>query len=103
MEEPSEYDPNLLSDPQWPCGRHKRVLIFASYMVSFLPEVPRWVQVTVSVFDVAFYVWTASECGAVACLSVSEAVWAAGRVDGLNLRVRVVVVTGQWVCPLRQP
>lgn len=30
----TEYDPNLLSDPQWPCGRHKRVLIFASYVVS---------------------------------------------------------------------
>lgn len=29
----TEYDPNLLSDPQWPCGRHKRVLIFASYVV----------------------------------------------------------------------
>lgn len=34
-EEVTEYDPNLLSDPQWPCGRHKRVLIFASYMVRF--------------------------------------------------------------------
>lgn len=33
VEEVAEYDPNLLSDPQWPCGRHKRVLIFASYMV----------------------------------------------------------------------
>lgn len=29
-----EYNPNLLDDPQWPCGKHKRVLIFASYMVS---------------------------------------------------------------------
>lgn len=29
-----EYDPNLLDDPQWPCGKHKRVLIFPSYMVS---------------------------------------------------------------------
>ena len=28
-----EYNPNLLDDPQWPCGKHKRVLIFASYMV----------------------------------------------------------------------
>ncbi|TWW73769.1 CDK5 and ABL1 enzyme substrate 1 [Takifugu flavidus] len=27
-----EYDPNLLDDPQWPCGKHKRVLIFPSYM-----------------------------------------------------------------------
>lgn len=35
VEEVTEYDPNLLSDPQWPCGRHKRVLIFSSYMVSF--------------------------------------------------------------------
>lgn len=35
VEEVAEYDPNLLSDPQWPCGRHKRVLIFASYMVRF--------------------------------------------------------------------
>lgn len=34
VEEVVEYDPNLLSDPQWPCGRHKRVLIFASYVVS---------------------------------------------------------------------
>ncbi|KAF3697209.1 CDK5 and ABL1 enzyme substrate 2 Interactor with CDK3 2 [Channa argus] len=33
IEEASEYDPNLLSDPQWPCGRHKRVLTFASYVV----------------------------------------------------------------------
>lgn len=32
--EATEYDPNLLDDPQWPCGKHKRVLIFASYMVS---------------------------------------------------------------------
>lgn len=31
-----EYNPNLLDDPQWPCGKHKRVLIFASYMVSCL-------------------------------------------------------------------
>ncbi|XP_029446986.1 CDK5 and ABL1 enzyme substrate 1 isoform X2 [Rhinatrema bivittatum] len=33
----AEYDPNLLDDPQWPCGKHKRVLIFPSYMVA-LPE-----------------------------------------------------------------
>lgn len=38
VEEATEYDPNLLSDPQWPCGRHKRVLIFASYMVSVCPK-----------------------------------------------------------------
>ncbi|XP_059561102.1 CDK5 and ABL1 enzyme substrate 2 isoform X3 [Myotis daubentonii] len=30
--DPLEYNPNLLDDPQWPCGKHKRVLIFASYM-----------------------------------------------------------------------
>lgn len=30
----TDYDPNLLDDPQWPCGKHKRVLIFPSYMVS---------------------------------------------------------------------
>lgn len=34
-DELSDYDPNLLSDPQWPCGKHKRVLIFSSYVVSF--------------------------------------------------------------------
>uniref|UniRef100_A0A4W5NW04 Cdk5 and Abl enzyme substrate 2b n=1 Tax=Hucho hucho TaxID=62062 RepID=A0A4W5NW04_9TELE len=33
VDDTSDYDPNLLSDPQWPCGKHKRVLIFASYMV----------------------------------------------------------------------
>ncbi|XP_053323937.1 CDK5 and ABL1 enzyme substrate 1 isoform X2 [Spea bombifrons] len=31
-----EYDPNLLDDPQWPCGKHKRVLIFPSYMVTLM-------------------------------------------------------------------
>ncbi|XP_037136392.1 CDK5 and ABL1 enzyme substrate 2 isoform X1 [Syngnathus acus] len=35
-EEVAEYDPNLLSDPQWPCGRHKRVLIFASYVTTVM-------------------------------------------------------------------
>lgn len=30
----TDYDPNLLTNPQWPCGKHKRVLVFASYMVS---------------------------------------------------------------------
>lgn len=34
-----EYDPNLLSDPQWPCGRHKRVLIFASYVTTVVEYV----------------------------------------------------------------
>ncbi|CAK6980035.1 CDK5 and ABL1 enzyme substrate 2-like [Scomber scombrus] len=33
LEDVTDYDPNVLSDPQWPCGKHKRVLIFASYMV----------------------------------------------------------------------
>ncbi|XP_056896977.1 CDK5 and ABL1 enzyme substrate 2-like isoform X3 [Takifugu flavidus] len=39
VEEVTEYDPNLLSDPQWPCGRHKRVLIFASYMTTVIEYV----------------------------------------------------------------
>ncbi|XP_061591267.1 CDK5 and ABL1 enzyme substrate 2-like isoform X2 [Cololabis saira] len=39
MEEVQEYDPNLLSDPQWPCGRHKRVLIFASYVTTVIEYV----------------------------------------------------------------
>lgn len=34
VDELSDYNPNLLSDPQWPCGKHKRVLIFGSYVVS---------------------------------------------------------------------
>ncbi|XP_058498615.1 CDK5 and ABL1 enzyme substrate 2-like isoform X1 [Solea solea] len=38
-EEVTEYDPNLLSDPQWPCGRHKRVLIFASYVTTVIEYV----------------------------------------------------------------
>ncbi|XP_049611040.1 CDK5 and ABL1 enzyme substrate 2 isoform X2 [Syngnathus scovelli] len=38
-EEVAEYDPNLLSDPQWPCGRHKRVLIFASYVTTVMEYV----------------------------------------------------------------
>ncbi|XP_047457894.1 CDK5 and ABL1 enzyme substrate 2-like isoform X2 [Mugil cephalus] len=38
-EEAAEYDPNLLSDPQWPCGRHKRVLIFASYVTTVIEYV----------------------------------------------------------------
>lgn len=33
LDDVTDYDPNLLSDPQWPCGKHKRVLVFASYMV----------------------------------------------------------------------
>lgn len=36
--DPLEYNPNLLDDPQWPCGKHKRVLIFASYMVRRAPS-----------------------------------------------------------------
>uniref|UniRef100_A0A096LX76 Cdk5 and Abl enzyme substrate 2 n=1 Tax=Poecilia formosa TaxID=48698 RepID=A0A096LX76_POEFO len=39
VEDVSEYDPNLLSDPQWPCGKHKRVLIFASYMTTVIEYV----------------------------------------------------------------
>ncbi|XP_065706021.1 CDK5 and ABL1 enzyme substrate 2 isoform X2 [Patagioenas fasciata] len=35
----AEYDPNLLDDPQWPCGKHKRVLIFASYMTTVIEYV----------------------------------------------------------------
>ncbi|CAH2284938.1 CDK5 and ABL1 enzyme substrate 1 isoform X1 [Pelobates cultripes] len=31
-----EYDPNILDDPQWPCGKHKRVLIFPSYMTTVI-------------------------------------------------------------------
>lgn len=34
LEDMTDYDPNLLTNPQWPCGKHKRVLVFASYMVS---------------------------------------------------------------------
>ncbi|XP_072206375.1 CDK5 and ABL1 enzyme substrate 2 isoform X1 [Excalfactoria chinensis] len=37
--EVAEYDPNLLDDPQWPCGKHKRVLIFASYMTTVIEYV----------------------------------------------------------------
>ncbi|CAL8260470.1 unnamed protein product [Gadus morhua 'NCC'] len=39
VDDRSEYDPNLLSDPQWPCGKHKRVLIFASYMTTVIEYV----------------------------------------------------------------
>ncbi|XP_056130920.1 CDK5 and ABL1 enzyme substrate 2 [Lampris incognitus] len=39
VEEVADYDPNLLSDPQWPCGRHKRVLIFASYVTTVIEYV----------------------------------------------------------------
>ena len=38
MDDLPDYDPNLLSDPQWPCGKHKRVLIFSSYMVRVIPD-----------------------------------------------------------------
>ncbi|XP_078507732.1 CDK5 and ABL1 enzyme substrate 2 isoform X2 [Lissotriton helveticus] len=37
--EVTEYDPNLLDDPQWPFGKHKRVLIFASYMTTVIEYV----------------------------------------------------------------
>ncbi|XP_008412633.1 CDK5 and ABL1 enzyme substrate 2-like isoform X2 [Poecilia reticulata] len=39
IEEAGDYDPNLLSDPRWPCGRHKRVLIFASYVTTIIEYV----------------------------------------------------------------
>ncbi|KAM7405300.1 hypothetical protein PAMP_012573 [Pampus punctatissimus] len=39
LEDVMDYDPNLLSDPQWPCGKHKRVLIFASYMTTVIEYV----------------------------------------------------------------
>ncbi|XP_076022941.1 CDK5 and ABL1 enzyme substrate 2-like [Genypterus blacodes] len=38
-EDLAEYDPQLLSDPQWPCGRHKRVLIFNSYVTTVIEYV----------------------------------------------------------------
>ncbi|XP_022349790.1 CDK5 and ABL1 enzyme substrate 2 [Enhydra lutris kenyoni] len=34
-----DYNPDLLDDPQWPCGKHKRVLIFASYMTTVIEYV----------------------------------------------------------------
>ncbi|XP_067233756.1 CDK5 and ABL1 enzyme substrate 1-like [Chanodichthys erythropterus] len=34
-----DYDPNLLDDPQWPCGKHKRVIVFPSYMTSVIEYV----------------------------------------------------------------
>nr|XP_020512740.1 CDK5 and ABL1 enzyme substrate 2-like [Labrus bergylta] len=39
LEDVTDYDPHLLSDPQWPCGKHKRVLIFASYMTTVIEYV----------------------------------------------------------------
>lgn len=39
VDELSDYDPNLLSDPQWPCGKHKRVLIFTSYVTTVIEYV----------------------------------------------------------------
>ncbi|KAL2104203.1 hypothetical protein ACEWY4_001071 [Coilia grayii] len=39
VDELADYDPNLLSDPQWPCGKHKRVLIFASYVTTVIEYV----------------------------------------------------------------
>ncbi|KAL1020958.1 hypothetical protein UPYG_G00006900 [Umbra pygmaea] len=35
----TDYDPYLLSDPNWPCGRHKRVLIFSSYVTTVIEYV----------------------------------------------------------------
>uniref|UniRef100_A0A3B4DCF0 Cdk5 and Abl enzyme substrate 1 n=2 Tax=Pygocentrus nattereri TaxID=42514 RepID=A0A3B4DCF0_PYGNA len=34
-----DYDPNLLDDPQWPCGKHKCVLVFHSYMTTVIEYV----------------------------------------------------------------
>ncbi|XP_062871901.1 CDK5 and ABL1 enzyme substrate 2 isoform X2 [Trichomycterus rosablanca] len=39
VDELADYDPNLLSDPQWPCGKHKRVLIFGSYVTTIIEYV----------------------------------------------------------------
>ncbi|XP_028264911.1 CDK5 and ABL1 enzyme substrate 2 [Parambassis ranga] len=39
LDDVTDYDPNLLSDPQWPCGKHKRVLIFPSYMTTVIEYV----------------------------------------------------------------
>ncbi|XP_061838284.1 CDK5 and ABL1 enzyme substrate 2 [Nerophis lumbriciformis] len=39
LEDVTDYDPNILGDPQWPCGKHKRVLIFASYMTTVIEYV----------------------------------------------------------------
>ncbi|XP_028309461.1 CDK5 and ABL1 enzyme substrate 2-like [Gouania willdenowi] len=39
LDEVTDYDPDLLNDPQWPCGKHKRVLIFASYMTTVIEYV----------------------------------------------------------------
>ncbi|XP_022619129.1 CDK5 and ABL1 enzyme substrate 2-like [Seriola dumerili] len=39
VDDVTDYDPNLLSDHQWPCGKHKRVLIFASYMTTVIEYV----------------------------------------------------------------
>ena len=34
-----EYNPNLLDDPQWPCGKHKHILILTSYMTTVIEYV----------------------------------------------------------------
>uniref|UniRef100_A0A3B5KGC4 Cdk5 and Abl enzyme substrate 2b n=1 Tax=Takifugu rubripes TaxID=31033 RepID=A0A3B5KGC4_TAKRU len=39
LEDMTDYDPNLLTNPQWPCGKHKRVLVFASYMTTVIEYV----------------------------------------------------------------
>ncbi|EPY78189.1 hypothetical protein CB1_001112002 [Camelus ferus] len=72
-----DYDPNLLDDPQWPCGKHKRVLIFPSYMLC-----TRSLSAARQLQESAFYVLlpplqiTGTEDGA-ACLSRSLAqLWA---------------------------
>uniref|UniRef100_UPI00358FA06A CDK5 and ABL1 enzyme substrate 2-like isoform X2 n=1 Tax=Myxine glutinosa TaxID=7769 RepID=UPI00358FA06A len=37
--EPGEYDPTFLDNPQWLSGRHKRVLLFPSYMTTLVEYV----------------------------------------------------------------
>uniref|UniRef100_A0A3B4WPJ4 Cdk5 and Abl enzyme substrate 2 n=1 Tax=Seriola lalandi dorsalis TaxID=1841481 RepID=A0A3B4WPJ4_SERLL len=47
VDDVTDYDPNLLSDHQWPCGKHKRVLIFASYMLEERFRISRRELITV--------------------------------------------------------
>lgn len=59
VEDVMDYDPNLLSDPQWPCGKHKRVLIFASYMVR---KHCRWFEIQLFIFEDAHTEQIADSC-----------------------------------------
>uniref|UniRef100_UPI00358ECD7D CDK5 and ABL1 enzyme substrate 1-like isoform X2 n=1 Tax=Myxine glutinosa TaxID=7769 RepID=UPI00358ECD7D len=34
-----DYNPELLDDPQWPCGKHKRVHLFPSFMTTIIAYV----------------------------------------------------------------